>query len=78
MACAAMMKRAKHFWPLKLSILNYVNSAYLDTNEKHFQNNDLDAYSDEENKEEEGESDLQSLLKIVEILNEDFELYLSN
>ena len=74
-----MIAKAGDFWPLKISVLKFVYDSYMDTADLAFLHNEAEA-DDQENEEgeEAGESEVQTLLKIVENLNDDFEKYLSD
>lgn len=77
--CGNMILHSVDFWPVKLAVLKYAYHAFMDTADQSFlQESKEDEEASQNEGEEVGESHVQTLLKIVESLNEDFEKYLND
>lgn len=75
-----MLVACQDFWPLKHALLDYVVHCFMDTADPNFLIETKDDEEEEEIKqgEDQGESDVQTLLNIVDNLNDDFERYLDD
>ena len=77
--CGNLVAMAENFWPVKLAVLNYTVESIMDTSDPNFlcvKKSHDDSHEAANEEGEEVETDLQTLLKIVESLNSDFEMFL--
>ena len=71
-----IISMSRDFWPLKIAVFDYITNAYMDSNDPSFMGKPDDNGTDdaEELSEEQlAATDVNVLLKCIEILNKDME-----
>jgi hypothetical protein len=80
-AAANMIKMSEDFWPLKIAVFNYIINCYMECSDPSFMAKPAEDNQAEEEEVSENvvdDSDVGVLLRLIEILNKDFEDYLEN
>jgi len=71
---------SRDFWPLKIAVFNYITNAYMDSNDPNFMrkpDNPETEEAEELTEEQLAATDVNVLLKCIEILNKDIEDHLA-
>jgi len=73
-----IINMSRDFWPLKIAVLDYITNAYMDSLDPDFMKKPGTEQEEEEPTEEQlAASDVNVLLKLIEILNKDIEDHLA-
>lgn len=75
-----IINMSRDFWPLKIAVFNYITNAYMDSNDPTFMRkpeNTGNEETEELTEEQLAATDVNVLLKCIEILNKDIEDHLA-
>lgn len=78
---ANIISLAGDLWPLKIAIFDYIINAYLDSHDPEFMkkpNAEDQAEEDEVAEKQQDDSDVGILLRLIQIVNADYEDYLAD